>query len=255
MKRPKRIFAPLAAILAGAVVLSVTVGKDFLPPMDEGAIWIQVQLPPGISIEKSKEMGAELRRTLKRFDEVSYVMTQVGRDDEGAEAFSLSHVECGVGLKPYNTWESGRTKSELIDAMAVELQKMPGYSVGFSQPIIDMVMDQVAGAAQRPCRKNLRRRPARNPPHRRADRTNAQDGAGRRRRGGGSGTAAAAVADHRRPRPDRAVRAERFGCDRADRVRDRRKRHLAGFCRQQVVRRDLPAERRVPEHARKDRVR
>ena len=146
MKRPKRIFAPLAAILAGAVVLSVTVGKDFLPPMDEGAIWIQVQLPPGISIEKSKEMGAELRRTLKRFDEVSYVMTQVGRDDEGAEAFSLSHVECGVGLKPYNTWESGRTKSELIDAMAVELQKMPGYSVGFSQPIIDMVMDQVAGA-------------------------------------------------------------------------------------------------------------
>ena len=76
MKRPKRIFAPLAAILAGAVVLSVTVGKDFLPPMDEGAIWIQVQLPPGISIEKSKEMGAELRRTLKRFDEVSYVMTQ-----------------------------------------------------------------------------------------------------------------------------------------------------------------------------------
>lgn len=73
-------------------------------------------------------------------------MTQVGRDDEGAEAFSLSHVECGVGLKPYNTWESGRTKSELIDAMAVELQKMPGYSVGFSQPIIDMVMDQVAGA-------------------------------------------------------------------------------------------------------------
>ena len=105
-----------------------------------------MQLPPGISIEKSKEMGAELRRTLKRFDEVSYVMTQVGRDDEGAEAFSLSHVECGVGLKPYNTWESGRSKSELIDAMAVELQKMPGYSVGFSQPIIDMVMDQVAGA-------------------------------------------------------------------------------------------------------------
>ena len=51
-------------------------------------------------------MGAELRRTLKRFDEVSYVMTQVGRDDEGAEAFSPSHVECGVGLKPYNTWKA-----------------------------------------------------------------------------------------------------------------------------------------------------
>lgn len=146
MERPKVIFAPLAAILVGAGVLSMTVGKDFLPPLDEGSIWIQVQLPPGISIERSKEMGAELRRTLGKFDEVSYVMTQVGRDDEGAEAFSLSHVEVGVGLKPYNTWESGRTKAELIDAMSAELAKMPGYSVGFSQPIIDMVMDQIAGA-------------------------------------------------------------------------------------------------------------
>ena len=100
MERPKVIFAPLAAILVGAGVLSMTVGKDFLPPLDEGSIWIQVQLPPGISIERSKEMGAELRRTLGKFDEVSYVMTQVGRDDEGAEAFSLSHVEVGVGLKP-----------------------------------------------------------------------------------------------------------------------------------------------------------
>ena len=146
MERPKVIFATLAAILVGAGVLSMTVGKDFLPPLDEGSIWIQVQLPPGISIERSKEMGAELRRTLGKFDEVSYVMTQVGRDDEGAEAFSLSHVEVGVGLKPYNTWESGRTKAELIDAMSTELAKMPGYSVGFSQPIIDMVMDQIAGA-------------------------------------------------------------------------------------------------------------
>ena len=146
MQRPKRIVAPLIAILIGAIVLSLTVGKDFLPPMDEGSLWIQVQLPPGISIDRSKELGAELRKTIKQFDEVSYVMTQVGRDDEGAEAFSLSHVECGVGLKPYGDWESGRSKSELIEAMAEELKKIPGFSVGFSQPIIDMVMDQVAGA-------------------------------------------------------------------------------------------------------------
>ena len=89
MEKPRRVIVPLLAILLGAGILSYTVGKDFLPPLDEGAIWIQVQLPPGISIEKSKEMGAELRKTLKEFKEVSYVMTQVGRDDEGAEAFSL----------------------------------------------------------------------------------------------------------------------------------------------------------------------
>lgn len=146
LEKPKQVLLPLIVILFGAGVLSYTVGKDFLPPLDEGAIWIQVQLPPGVSIEKSKEMGAELRTTLKQFDEVSYVMTQVGRDDEGAEAFSLSHIECGVGLKPYSTWKFGKTKADLIEEMSNKLSTMPGYSVGFSQPIIDMVMDQIAGA-------------------------------------------------------------------------------------------------------------
>jgi cobalt-zinc-cadmium resistance protein CzcA len=146
INKPKQVLLPLFLILAAAGVLSYTVGKDFLPPLDEGSIWIQVQLPPGISIEKSKEMGAELRETLKTFDEVSYIMTQVGRDDEGAEAFSLSHVECAVGLKPYNTWKNGKKKTDLIEEMSEKLSSIPGYALGFSQPIIDMVMDQIAGA-------------------------------------------------------------------------------------------------------------
>lgn len=146
LDKPKRVLMPLLVILVVAGVLSYTVGKDFLPPLDEGAIWIQVQLPPGISIEKSKEMGAELRKVVKEFEEVSYVMTQVGRDDEGAEAFSLSHIECGVGLKPYDTWKFGKTKADLIEEMSEKLSVMPGYTVSFSQPIIDMVMDQIAGA-------------------------------------------------------------------------------------------------------------
>lgn len=146
LDKPKRVLMPLLVILVAAGVLSYTVGKDFLPPLDEGAIWIQVQLPPGISIEKSKEMGAELRKVVKQFEEVSYVMTQVGRDDEGAEAFSLSHIECGVGLKPYDTWKFGKTKADLIEEMSEKLSVMPGYTVSFSQPIIDMVMDQIAGA-------------------------------------------------------------------------------------------------------------
>ncbi|KAA6326908.1 Cobalt-zinc-cadmium resistance protein CzcA, partial [termite gut metagenome] len=146
LDRPGRVLLPLLVILLAGGGLSYTVGKDFLPPLDEGSIWIQVQLPPGISIEKSKKMGAELRNILSAFDEVSYVMTQVGRDDEGAEAFSLSHVECAVGLKPYNTWKHGKTKTDLIEEMSQKLSSLPGYSVGFSQPIIDMVMDQVAGA-------------------------------------------------------------------------------------------------------------
>ena len=142
----KLIISSLAVILVLAGGLSWMVGKDFLPPLDEGSVWIQVQLPPGISIEKSKQMGAELREKVRQFPEVSYVMTQVGRDDEGAEAFSLSHIECGVGLKPYSEWKSGKTKADLIEELNEEIEKMPGFTASFSQPIIDMVMDQIAGA-------------------------------------------------------------------------------------------------------------
>ena len=141
----RAVIAALLLILGGSVALSITVGKDFLPPLDEGSIWVQVQLPSGMSIDESKKMADDLRHVLKEFEETSYVMTQLGRDDEGAECFSLSHVEAGIGLKPYNTWKSGRTKAELVEAMAAAIEQMPGYSAGFSQPIIDMVMDQIAG--------------------------------------------------------------------------------------------------------------
>ena len=143
--KPKSVFAPISAILIASIVLTMTVGKDFLPQLDEGSLWLQVQLPPGLSLEKSKVMSDTLRKRLVKYEEVTYVMVQVGRDDEGAESFSTSHLECSIGLRPYNEWKRGKTKSDLVDEMAKELAKMPGYSVGFSQPIIDMVMDQIAG--------------------------------------------------------------------------------------------------------------
>ena len=145
LTKTRLVMTVLAVIFLGAVVLSITVGKDFLPTLDEGSIWVQVQLPSGLSIEQSKQMADEMRNKLKAFDETSYVMTQLGRDDEGAECFSLSHIEVGVGLKPYNTWKSKRTKAELVAAMSDTIATMPGYTAGFSQPIIDMVMDQIAG--------------------------------------------------------------------------------------------------------------
>lgn len=140
------VFTSIPVILAIVAGLVVAVGKDFLPTLDEGGIWIQVQTPPGISLERSAVMADALRDRLKEFPEVSYVMTQVGRDDEGTEAFSPSHIECGVGLKPYKQWKRGRTKEDLVADMSDAIAEMPGYKVGFSQPIIDMVMDQMAGS-------------------------------------------------------------------------------------------------------------
>ncbi|MGV8139020.1 MAG: efflux RND transporter permease subunit [Mangrovibacterium sp.] len=146
VNNPRRVIAPLFAILGATIVLSLMVGKDFLPTLDEGSLWMQVQLPPGITLDKSKAMADSLRNHVLKFEEVSYVMTQVGRDDEGVDPFSTSHVECAVGLYPYDQWKSGKSKAELVEEMAADLAKLPGYEIGFSQPIIDMVMDQIAGS-------------------------------------------------------------------------------------------------------------
>jgi cobalt-zinc-cadmium resistance protein CzcA len=145
LAKPKSVFAPLGIVLIAATILTFMVGKDFLPQLDEGSIWLQVQLPPGISLDKSKAMSDTIRQRMIKYEEVTYVMVQTGRDDEGAESFSISHLECSIGLKPYSEWKHGKNKSDLIEEMAKELERMPGYSVGFSQPIIDMVMDQIAG--------------------------------------------------------------------------------------------------------------
>ncbi len=146
LKKPRRVFYPLGVTLVLTVILTITVGKDFLPSLDEGSLWLQVQMPPGIALHKSREMADTLRSHIIKYDEIEYVMSQVGRDDEGTDPFSISHAEFGVGLIPYNEWTRGKRKNDLIEEIAADLEKLPGYEVGFSQPIIDMVMDQIAGA-------------------------------------------------------------------------------------------------------------
>jgi heavy metal efflux system protein len=136
--------AVVAILLTGFVFARI--GKEFLPYIDEGSIWLQVKLPSGISIEKGSEMAAELRSAVREFPEVSFIVTQLGRNDDGTDPFTPSHIESMVGLRPYNTWQPRRSKHALIDEMDRRLQQIPGITVGFSQPMIDGVNDKVAGA-------------------------------------------------------------------------------------------------------------
>ncbi|MBO9691973.1 CusA/CzcA family heavy metal efflux RND transporter [Chryseobacterium sp.] len=146
MQTPKRVVVPIIIVLISSGILSYTVGKDFLPELDEGSIWLQVQLPPGISLAQSKEMSDTLRaRTLKHF-EITYMMVQAGRNDDGTDPWTASHFEVSVGIKPYSEWPSGKTKADLIKELAADYKDMPGFTVGFSQPMIDGVMDKISGA-------------------------------------------------------------------------------------------------------------
>lgn len=136
----------MSIILIGAVLLTKQIGKDFLPPLDEGSIWLQVQLPPGISVDKASQMSDTLRARTMKFEEVTYIMVQAGRNDDGTDPWTASHFEVSIGLKPYKEWVRGKTKDDLIDELAQEYEQLPGYTVGFSQPMIDGVMDKISGA-------------------------------------------------------------------------------------------------------------
>lgn len=146
MQTPKRVIIPIIIVLVSAGVLSYHVGKDFLPELDEGSIWLQVQLPPGISLAKSKEMSDTLRARTLKHSEITYMMVQAGRNDDGTDPWTASHFEVSVGIKPYSEWPSGKTKADLIKELAADYKDMPGFTVGFSQPMIDGVMDKISGA-------------------------------------------------------------------------------------------------------------
>ncbi len=146
LRHPVIVYAVAAGVLAAVLVLGSTAGREFLPELDEGALWLQVQLPSGLSLDKASEMAGELRDTLHEFPEVSYVVTQLGRNDDGTDPWTPSHMEVPVGLKPYAEWPHGETKAEFVRRLNARLQLMPGFDVGISQPIIDGVNDAIGGA-------------------------------------------------------------------------------------------------------------
>lgn len=135
-----------ALALAAVLVLGATAGREFLPDIDEGALWLQVQLPSGLSLDKASEMATELRHVLLEYPEVSYVVTQLGRNDDGTDPWTPSHMEVPVGLKPYSEWPAGVNKAAFVRTLTERFARMPGFDVGISQPIIDGVNDSVGGA-------------------------------------------------------------------------------------------------------------
>ncbi len=146
LERPWIAYAVSITSLVAVLVLGASAGREFLPELDEGALWLQVQLPAGLSLEKSSEMASELRRTLREFPEISYVVTQLGRNDDGTDPWTPSHIEVPVGLKPYEQWPAGVTKAALVERLNARFATMPGFTIGVSQPIIDGVNDAIGGA-------------------------------------------------------------------------------------------------------------
>ncbi|MGD3197620.1 efflux RND transporter permease subunit, partial [Xanthomonas citri pv. citri] len=135
-----------ALALCVLALLGGSIGRDFLPYIDEGSLWLQVQMPPGITLDKAATKANALRKATLEFPEVSYVVTQTGRNDDGTDYWTPSHIEASVGLRPYKEWPAGMDKQALIAALGARYARMPGYTVSMMQPMIDGVQDKLSGA-------------------------------------------------------------------------------------------------------------
>jgi len=143
--RPIVPVAAAASCLVCALFVFTLLGKEFLPELDEGDLWVRTQFPVGISIEAVRPYVREIRERLLKFPEVRVVVSQLGAPDDGTDPEAPDNVEFYVGLKPREEWTTTRSKEKLVEAMNASLQGMPGFTTNFSQPIKDNVDEALAG--------------------------------------------------------------------------------------------------------------
>ena len=143
---------PLVPIAAAVLLLAVSLftftrlGKEFLPELDEGDLWVRVQFPIGVSLEGVRPYVREIRERLLRFPQVRVVVSQLGAPDDGTDPEAPDNSEFYVGLKPREDWPQGdRNKEKLIERMTAALADIPGVTTNFSQPIKDNVDEALAG--------------------------------------------------------------------------------------------------------------
>jgi cobalt-zinc-cadmium resistance protein CzcA len=133
-------------LLAGALVLVPFIGAEFMPHLDEGALWVRATMPSTISFDESAKVAPRVREILRSFPEVTRVSSELGRPDDGTDATGFFNVEFFVALKPYGQWTGAyRNKSALIAAINQKLQAFPGITFNYTQPAEDAVDEAETG--------------------------------------------------------------------------------------------------------------
>src|SRR5437870_3529671 len=144
LRRPAVPVGATAAMLALALVAFTLLGKEFLPELDEGDIWLRVKFPVGISLEDANPYVHDIRERLLTFPEVRVVVSQLGAPDDGTDINGPDTAEFYIGLKPRGEWRV-RDKERLIEGMGARFSNIPGTTTNFSLPIIDNVDVALAG--------------------------------------------------------------------------------------------------------------
>ena len=138
--------AGTVVVFVASLALLPFIGAEFMPHLDEGALWVRATMPYTISFDESSKIVPEIRDVLRAFPQVTVVASEHGRPDDGTDPTGFFNAEFYVGLKPYKDWDGPiRTKAQLIDSVDVLLGRFPGITFNYTQPAEDAVDEAETG--------------------------------------------------------------------------------------------------------------
>ncbi|MGH7650309.1 MAG: efflux RND transporter permease subunit [Gemmatimonadaceae bacterium] len=143
--RKETVLGSLAVFIV-SILIVFGLGAEFMPHLDEGALWVRATMPYTISFEESSRIVPQIRAILRSFPEVTDVASEHGRPDDATDPTGFFNAEFYVGLKPYSEWNGlYRTKGELIEAINRKLVGFPGVTFNYTQPAEDAVDEAETG--------------------------------------------------------------------------------------------------------------
>ena len=145
LARPKRTLAAALTALAISMGIATRLGTEFLPALDEGNIWLTVTMPVGISMTQAKDIERQVRGVIRSYPEVTQVIAQLGRPDDGTDAKGSNNLEVYADLRPRGEWTTTHDKDALVALMSKRLEAIPGIDLNFSQYIKDNVDEALSG--------------------------------------------------------------------------------------------------------------
>jgi cobalt-zinc-cadmium resistance protein CzcA len=149
LDHPKLTLFSAALIFVATLLLVPLIGGEFLPHLDEGALWVRATMPYTIGFEDAAKFAPQIRNILIQYPQVTVVASELGRPDDGTDPTGFFNCEFYVGLKPYKdkSWKSGqiRTKEELSQDIERKLDHYPGVIFNFTQPAEDAVDEALTG--------------------------------------------------------------------------------------------------------------